>query len=104
MKRIIVSRHPAAIKFIRAEAPEFADALVVEQATVADVTGAIVAGNLPFYLAALAAQVVAVEFAGTPPRGAEYGVEEMRAAGARLRRYTVAAVAEPQCEIKFSDR
>jgi hypothetical protein len=57
-----------------------------------DVRGKIVAGNLPLNLAALAAEVVAVEFSGSAPRGAEYGLTEMEAAGARLRRYRVIAV------------
>ena len=89
---VIVSRHPAAIDFIRAEAPEFADAPVLASATADDVRDAIVAGNLPLHLAAVAAEVVAVEFAGAPPRGAEYGMPEMQAAGARLARYTVRAI------------
>jgi len=89
---IIVSRHPAAVAFIREVAPEFKDAPVVEQATADDVRGNVVAGNIPLHLAALAGQVIAVEFAGAPPRGAEYGVEEMRAAGARLVRYSVKAL------------
>ncbi len=86
---LIVSRHAAAIEFIRAESPEFADAKVIAIACPADVAGNVVAGNLPLHLAALAAEVVAVEFDGTPPRGTEYGVAEMLAAGAKLRRYTV---------------
>lgn len=87
--RIIVSRHPAAVEFIRAEAPEFSSAPVVAQATAGDVDGKIVAGNLPLHLAALAREVLAVEYVGEPPRGQEYGIEEMRAAGAQLRRYSV---------------
>lgn len=92
MTRVIVSRHPAAIEFIRREAPEFASALVLAQANTEDVAGRIVAGNLPLHLAALAAEVVAVEFAGAPPRGQEYGLADMDAAGARLRRYRVIAL------------
>lgn len=89
MKRVIVSRHPAAIQFIREEAPEFAEAPVLASATEADVRGRVVAGNLPLHLAAEAAVVVAVEFEGAPPRGAEYSLDDMRAAGARLARYVV---------------
>jgi hypothetical protein len=91
-KRLIVSRHPAAVEFIRVHAPEFHDAPVLAAATAEDVDGAIVAGNLPLHLAALAAEVVAVEFAGQAPRGAEYGLAEMEAAGAHLRRYRCYAV------------
>lgn len=92
MKRIVVSRHAAAVEFIKSEALEFADAPVLAVAAAEDVSGAIVAGNIPMHLAALAAMVVAVEFSGPPPRGAEYGVAEMRAAGARLAKYKVSSV------------
>lgn len=81
---VIVSRHPAAIDFIREELPEFTDAPVMASVTPDDVRGKVVAGNLPLHLAAVAATVYAVEFSGAPPRGAEYGVAEMRAAGAQI--------------------
>lgn len=103
MRYVIVSRHPAAVEFIRAKLPEFTAAPVVEQATGDDVREAVVAGNLPLHLAALAAQVIAVEFAGPPPRGTEYTVTDMAAAGATLRRYVVAAVPEPDRTIEWSD-
>jgi len=88
-ERLIVSRHPAAIDFIRRTAPEFEIAPVLAQATEEEVRGKIVAGNLPFHLASAATEVVAVEFTGAPPRGTEYGIVEMVAVGARLRRYRV---------------
>ena len=93
MTRLIVSRHPAAVEFLRAECPEFADVPVLASATPDDVRGKIVGGNLPLALAASAAEVVAIEFGGAPPRGTEYGLVEMRAAGARLARYSVTALA-----------
>jgi hypothetical protein len=86
---IIVSRHPAAIAFIRETDPRFANAPVVAHATADDVRGRHVAGNVPMHLAALATRVTAVEFTGTPPRGAEYTVGDMRAAGARVATYEV---------------
>ena len=90
VERVIVSRHPAAVEFIRAEAPAFADAPVISgEATAEDVSYKVVAGNIPLHLADLALRVIVVEFAGKPPRGAEYTVEEMRAAGARLAEYIV---------------
>lgn len=55
-----------------------------------DVRDKVVVGNLPLHLAALCRRVVAVEFGGPPPRGAEYGPAEMEAAGGRLASYTVA--------------
>jgi hypothetical protein len=91
MKRIIVSRHPAAVEFCRRHSP-FTDAPVIEQATPDDVAGKIVAGNLPMHLACLAEMIYAIEFNGAPPRGQEYTVEDMEAAGARLAAYRVTAV------------
>ena len=88
MERVIVSRHSAAIEFIKREAPGFIDARIVATATAADVAGRIVAGNLPLHLAALASEVVVIEF-DTPPRGGEYDLAEMDAAGARLESYRV---------------
>ena len=57
---------------------------VLASAAANDVRGKIVYGNLPLHLATIAAQVVAIEFAGNPPRGAEYTLSDMAAAGARL--------------------
>lgn len=94
MNIIIVSRHPAAIEFIRREARLADDTPVLASATPADVTGAVVYGNLPLHLAALAGLVVAVEFDGDPPRGAEYGLAEMDAAGAHLTKYRVQTIAD----------
>ena len=90
--RVIVSRHPAAVEFIRRELPEFADAPVVATATPEDVAGKDVAGNLPLELAALANVVFAISFTGTPPRGQEYSIEEMDAAGATIRAFRVQAI------------
>ncbi len=92
---IIVSRHPAAVEFIRRERPETAEAPVVAQATESDVKGKVVFGNLPLHLAAAAREVWVIEFT-QPPRGQEYTIEEMYAAGARLRAYRVIALDAPQ--------
>lgn len=92
---IIVSRHPAAIEFIRRNDARFMTAPVITgNATPSDVLGCIVAGNLPLSLARYAAEVVAVEFDGIPPRGAEYTAEDMVTAGARLARYLVCFLGE----------
>jgi hypothetical protein len=98
-RTIIVSRHAAAIEFIRSYAEDgvvypFAHTEAIAQATPDDVRDAIVVGNLPLHLAALAAEVVAIEFAGAPPRGQEYTLADMQAAGARLVRYRVATPAQ----------
>jgi hypothetical protein len=104
-QRIIVSRHPAAIEFIRSAAPEFTTAPVLSQASPEDVRGKVVAGNLPLHLAALAAEVVAVEFDGAPPRGTEYTAADMAASGAVLRRYRVQSVTRTDGhQIEWSDK
>ena len=98
---VIVSRHPAAIKFIADNIgatcePTLevvgADGLkihVLSEATIEDVEGAIVYGNIPLSLASFAHAVFAVEFEGTPPRGAEYTLKDMVDAGAYLEVYQV---------------
>ena len=66
---VIISRHAAAIEFIRQADHRFADAPVITgNASAADVAGKVVAGNLPLFLAAEAAEVVSVEFTGAPSR------------------------------------
>jgi hypothetical protein len=92
MMRVIVSQHPAAVEFIRRELPEFAGAPVLKSAAPDDVRGRVVAGNLPLNLAALAAEVIGIQFSGPPPRGREYTLSEMDAAGAYLARYRVEAL------------
>ncbi len=88
---LIVSRHPAAIEFIRQELPHLVDAEVLASATPDQCRGALVYGNLPLHLAALCRQVTVIEFTGPPPRGQEYSIEDMRAAGAVLKTYHVQA-------------
>lgn len=83
---MIVSRHPATVEYLRSR---FGEIPHVEQATAEDVRGKIVAGNLPLKLASVAAAIVAVEFAGDPPRGREYTIADMEAAGVRLSVYGV---------------
>ena len=92
MKNVYVGRHPAALEWAKAHGlPEDAK-LVVGNATPADVEGRVVWGVVPLHLAAAAAEVHVIEFAGTPPRGLEYGRAEMDAAGARWARYRVQRV------------
>jgi putative CRISPR-associated protein (TIGR02620 family) len=95
MRKIIASRHTGAIEFVRSERPDFVDAEVRESVTPDDVRGAHVIGNLPLHLAALCGRYEAIEFSGPPPRGAEYGLKEMRACGARLVEYRVHPVEQP---------
>jgi hypothetical protein len=51
---------------------------------------------VPYSLAIYAAQIHVVEFLGAPPRGREYTVADMVAAGARWSTYSV-AVECPVC-------
>jgi hypothetical protein len=91
-EKIIVSRHPAAIEFILREMPEFAGAEIKGSVNSEDVAGKIVAGNLPLELAAKAEVVFAICFSGPPPRGQEYGLKEMEAAGAKIKAFRVMEV------------
>lgn len=110
MNEVIVTRHGAAEMFIRRDR-RFAFCRCMAEAKEADVRGATVAGNLPLHLAALAEEVWAVEFTGTPPRGAEYTLADMESAGARLVPYRVRAIrpmatppAETAVTISWDDR
>lgn len=119
MNTIIVSRHASAVDFLVSElsAPNVSvtlsaarDAMhiiarneygedefhgtipILASAAPDDVRGKIVYGNLPLHLAALAEEVRVIEFAGAAPRGQEYTLADMKAAGACVRRYMVAAL------------
>ncbi len=104
---VIVSRHQPAVEFIAnviggtVVSPRLVsieseniirDIGVLDSATADDVRGKVVAGNLPLHLAAEAETVYAIEFDGAPPRGQEFGLAEMREAGARLVPYRVERV------------
>lgn len=97
---IVVSRHPAAVEFVRAELPartnEELEFVVRDHVGPDDVRGQWVAGVLPLHLAALTERFWAVEFpADSAPRGTELTLDQMRAAGARLVEYTVRPVPGP---------
>jgi hypothetical protein len=61
---------------------------VYDSVNVDDVKGKIVYGNIPFHLACEAEVVYAIEF-DSPPRAAEYSLEDMENAGAKLVPYLV---------------
>ena len=88
---IIVSRHPAGVEFARRHCPE-QDAPVYDAVTPDQVRGKVVIGNVPMHLAAMATEVWAIEFPAMPPRGQEYTLADMEAAGARISRYRVSAI------------
>lgn len=93
---VIVSRHFDTVMWLESEIitnfiVKSSDVIFIKQiqsATVADIKGKVVFGNLPMALACHAAKVYAVEF-DNPPRGQEYGRAEMAAAGIRMVPYTV---------------
>lgn len=60
-----------------------------------EVRGRVVVGNPPLHLAAVCEMVFAIEFAGKPPRGREYTLDEMDDAIALLRGYRVTPVPDP---------
>jgi hypothetical protein len=84
MPFVIVSRHAATVEWIKKVLPTTAEVPVLASATAEEVTGRIVIGNVPLHLAASATQVWAVEFTGAAPRGAEYTLADMEAAGAHI--------------------
>jgi hypothetical protein len=65
------------------------DAEIVTDATPDNVRGAIVYGNLPLHLAALADEVWAVGFMTTPPRGVDLDRATMEAHGIHVAGYKV---------------
>jgi Putative CRISPR-associated protein (Cas_VVA1548) len=96
-QRVIISRHEAAIQFIKSSLPDYLQDEQIpiisdRDATEEDVRGKVVYGNLPMHLASKAFAVVVVEFTGSPPRGREYTLQDMHNAGAVLKSYKVTAL------------
>jgi len=98
---IVITRHDGAYEWLLQEHPELRDVpRIKSDAKPEDVKGRIVWGNLPLALGALARQVNAIEFSGKPPRGREYGPDEMRQAGAKVRSYRVFTVSDLERRIE----
>ncbi|GIV81675.1 MAG: hypothetical protein KatS3mg051_1029 [Anaerolineae bacterium] len=93
MKPLIVSRHAGTVEWL---ARRGITGEVVEHATPDAVRGRVVYGNLPLHLAALAAEVVAIDMPDLPRdvRGWDLTPEEMDTFGARMTRYRVLKVEE----------
>jgi putative CRISPR-associated protein (TIGR02620 family) len=85
-RRVIVSRHASTIEWLREMGVE---GDVVTEATPDAVRGAIVYGNLPLHLAALADEVWAVGFMTPPPRGVELDRATMEECGVHVAGYKV---------------
>lgn len=92
---VIVSRHPGAVQWLREDHASLLreDYKVIPQVDDPSLLGAAKCiGNLPMHLAARCLEYYAIEFRGAPPRGTECSAEDMRAAGACLRKYRVEEV------------
>lgn len=70
----------------------------LQEASEEDCNGEIVYGNVPMNLAAVATQVVAIEF-DRPPRGKELSFSDMWEAGARFVSYVVVKTEETRQEM-----
>lgn len=89
---VVVTRHPALVALLRERGLIGADARVIAHASADDVRGRHVIGVLPLSLAALAASVTEVPLAlGPADRGAELGIERLRAIAGEAVTYRVAA-------------
>jgi len=88
---VIVTRHAGAVEWL---AQRGITGKVIAQASPSDVEGKIVIGNVPLYLAALAAKVGSIDMPDlrADQRGADLLPREMDAAGAVLMWYAVAAL------------
>jgi len=85
---VVATRHKGALEWLQKQGFDVSDAKA--SLTSEDITpSTVIIGNVPMWLACQAYAVAAIEFTGTPPRGAEYTVKDMEAAGARLVVYMV---------------
>lgn len=91
---IVASRHEATINYLRQWfADRNVDTVVMPSVSKEDVTGKIVAGNLPVNLAAYCKQYIAVCLPEDCPRGQELDAEYIRK-NIRLQAYTIGFLAE----------
>lgn len=91
---IIVSRHAGAVAWLRQRGIH---GRVIEHATIEQIAGQHIVGNLPLHLAAQTASVTAIEM-DVPPemRGIDLTPGQMDECGAVLRRYVVQEVPVPE--------
>lgn len=85
----VVTRHPAVIEWLEEYLGVYVGEFVVPHIEPEDAWSSVLIGNVPLHIAAVAEIVFAVEFDNGAPRGAEWTVEQMKAAGAHLTAYTV---------------
>jgi len=95
MGKVIVTRHPALVDFLRELGLVGEDAKVISHASPDDVRGRDVIGVLPLHLASLAKSVTEVQL-DLPPdaRGKELSLEEMKKYFRGIKKYVVIEVEE----------
>ena len=90
MKKIIITRHPALIKYLEEIGVITGDEPVITHATEEDVRGKDVIGVLPLSLASVANRVTEVTLNLTPEmRGRELSLDEIRSVAGDVTTYTV---------------
>lgn len=92
---LCVTRHEGLACLLRERNQLACDARVLAHAASTDVRGQIVAGVLPFALAAEAAEVWAVEVRSDGPVRVELSADELRRVAGETRRYRVTRTARP---------
>jgi len=101
IEKIFVSRHPAALGWLKKHHPKLAKGCVhLTHATPDEVLSATVIGTLPIQLAALAAEYYHLML-NIPPelRGKELTVEDMERCGARLQQFLVKPIKSEEFEL-----
>lgn len=90
MEKIIVTRHPALVEYLKEIGVITGDEPVITHATEEDVRGKDVIGVLPLSLASVANRVTEVTLNLTPEiRGRELTLEEVRSVAGDVTTYTV---------------
>lgn len=89
-EKVVVTRHPALVRYLQLKGVLVGDEHVVLHATEGDVAGKHVIGVLPFHLAALAKSITVVDI-DIPQhmRGRELTLEEVAFHATGLREYVV---------------
>ena len=90
MEKIIVTRHPALVEYLKEIGVITGDEPVITHATEEDVMGKDVIGVLPLSLASVANRVTEVTLNLTPEmRGRELSLDEIRSVAGDVTTYTV---------------
>ena len=106
MKTIIVSRHPAAIKWINKYYPDF-NGIIKSHIAEDEIIGNRIIGTLPVQLAALAAEYFHLSIkVPAEMRGKELSIEDMVQFGCKIERFTIKKFVResPKGWIEMTDR